>query len=162
MKYDAGVNIHFLTNSTTHAVNVAANLGNINSGAVTLTIGGVGWIFAASTLWFQNWSLADAYDADGNLVGDMNYTLLWRGDGWQEKRPNLSLFQSVNASGTITLNADGTPKTKAIVDSNNQQVSEPRYLNALGVPIANGGSVTMNAFDVKGTSSFTTLLSAFA
>ncbi len=166
VKFDAQVHLTFLTTATSHGYYLSQTLGYVNSAAVTLTIGNIAAVFAAETLWFNNYSLGDAIDQDGEKCTSMAYDFQWRGDGWHEKRPHLSLMHGILSSGTLTLNSDGTVKTDHIKDNSSNNISEPRYLGdsgaTLGQPLPNGSSIAVTDFTVKGTASFTNLLSLLA
>lgn len=130
--YDFQVNIGFDTDAADQS-NIESCLGKVNLDDVTLTIGGVNWDFPSGELKLQSSPIEEVYDTDGNLIAHVTLQCVWRPGGWVNKFPNLSFNQIV--SGDVV----------PILDSFGQPVSEPRYLDASGVPIATGGSIVTNS-----------------
>lgn len=179
--YDAQINISFVTTSTTHYSAIQSTLGKVNSDTGTITIGSDALIISAGQLFFQNYSDQEVYVQNGSTgtqtrASQFDYEFLWRGGGWAEQRPNLSLMWAPNGtSGTLS---NGMVKCQGIasnctdsawVASNAttsgylsgggtmpEYITEPRYLDADGKIIPNGGTIVLNSFTTKGTASFFT------
>lgn len=177
VQHDAQIQINFVTTATSHGYYTSLALECVNSDAGTITIGANNYVFGVGTLYFKNWADKEVFVQNGTSsnvrASQFTYDFLWRADGWHEKRPNLSLMMAPNGtSGTLTngqvkcCGIAGNCTDSAWLASNAttpgytgalpEYVTEPRYLDADGKPIANGGSITLNDFTTKETANFFT------
>jgi hypothetical protein len=147
-KSDQNLVVSFWTSSPGQAA-IDACIDHINSSSHTMTIGSSTWSFPAETLYFDSYQWTVAYNPDGDPVFNVEFAFIYRVDGWQEKRPNLSLYKLDT----------GTGKLQPILDKNNQPVTSPQYLDASRVVIPDGDDIVTRDWDIIPTASFTTLLS---
>jgi hypothetical protein len=116
--------------------------GRCNDGPIPLNINGSVRTHAIGTMLLDDYSVSGVVDANGVGIATIRNFFLYNPETWQEKYyPNISLYQWVLVSGVY--------KRVPILDDNKQPVSIPQYLTALGVPIADGASLTtadMNLF----------------
>ena len=160
--YDSKIVIRFITNASAPQYWAWQTQGNVNNDAFTMTIGTCGYPFFAGTMFFQEYTINDSWDENGSKCAECAFHFLARNNGtssFDDSRPNMSLYKSILSSGTMTLNADGTPKMTPIlaVDNDTTQgyITEPKFLSSVGQPIPQGGTATLNWFHTKLWTNFT-------
>ncbi len=159
--YDELISISFLTDLIDRTT-IDACKGKVNSATVNITIGGATANYLANTLLFQAPPIEELFDQNGSKIAKVVYQLLYRSDTFTGMYPNLS-FNKYGGSGT--LGTGGTTNTAITIGNgtNMAYASEAQYLDAAGLPLAVGGTITIvnsgSGFDFLSTANFTTLLS---
>jgi 3D (Asp-Asp-Asp) domain-containing protein len=117
----------------------------VNSGSVTMTVGGSSRTFVAKTLLFADCSLGITFD-EGVPTFDVELVLHYNPDTWQQHFAMMSRFQIVSS------------KIVPIKDETGQDVTEPRYIGFAGVPIPHGDPIAFDDRDCIGEVDFSDLL----
>ncbi len=158
--YDELISISFLTDLIDRTT-IDSCKGKVNSATINITIGGATANYLANTLLFQAPPIEELYDQDGNKIAKVVYQLLYRKDTFTGMYPNLS-FNKYGGSGT--LGTGGTTNAPIMIGTgtNSALASEAQYLDAAGLPLAVGGSITIvnsgSGYDFLSTANFSTLL----
>lgn len=125
--------------------NIEATRGKINSASVTMTVNGLTRTFAAKTLKLTAAKYTTTVGDGGQTYWDIDYTLLYRKDGWKRKVVDRGYYERIGG------------KLIQIKDQYGEPVTSPSYLDGTGKKLSQGADAVLKEFELDKDVSFTGL-----